>query len=227
MKNNKLQGNYITGGILIFLGVAFLLDQFTPFSFGNVLGLVWPLILFGIGLYLVTSSSKKAGLILIALGGIFFIGNLEFLPFNVWQLWPLILIVVGIGILMSHSRIMRDNGAPSSSQEKQSGDFDHFVMFWGLEERIHGVFRQGNITALFGGAEIDLREAEIPEEGAVLTTTAVFGGVEVHVPENVRIVNHASGIFGGYSDKTRSVSAGNTRILELQGIAMFGGVEIK
>ncbi|MFW5720478.1 MAG: LiaI-LiaF-like domain-containing protein [Candidatus Dojkabacteria bacterium] len=227
MKNNKLQGNYITGGILIFLGVAFLLDQFTPFSFGNVLGLVWPLILCGIGLYLVTSSSKKAGLILIALGGIFFIGNLEFLPFNVWQLWPLILIVVGISILMSHSRIMRGNGAPSSSQEKQSGDFDHFVMFWGLEEKIHGVFKQGNITALFGGAEIDLREAEISDEGAIISTTAIFGGVELHVPDNVKIVNNATGIFGGYSDKTRAGSQDKPKVIEIQGISMFGGVEIK
>ena len=60
-------------------------------------------------------------------------------------------------------------------------------------------FRGAQCTAVFGACKIDLRDAQIQGREAVLETYAIFGGVEIWVPEDWEVVNRGMGIFGGMS----------------------------
>jgi hypothetical protein len=104
-----------------------------------------------------------------------------------------------------------------------------WAVFGGVDRRISAQdFHGAQCTAIFGACKIDLRDAQIQGREAVLETQAVFGGVEILVPEDWEVVNHGLSIFGGFSDRRRhSPSGPETKTLVLNGAAIFGGVEVK
>jgi phage shock protein C len=56
MRNNKQNGNQIGGIILVALGSIFLADEFIPgFNFDKL----WPLILIGVGIYILTKNNNN------------------------------------------------------------------------------------------------------------------------------------------------------------------------
>src|SRR5260370_41204342 len=78
------------------------------------------------------------------------------------------------------------------------------AIFGGVQKRVNAKeFRGGQLQSLFGGIEIDLRDAEMAENEAVLHANAVFGGIELRVPETWYVAARGQGIFGGYTDSTR------------------------
>ena len=89
-------------------------------------------------------------------------------------------------------------------------------------------FRRGQCTAVFGACKIDLRDAQIQGREAVLETYAIFGGVEIRVPQDWEVVNRSIAVFGGIDDHRREPPSGpGTKTLILNGAAVFGGVTVK
>ncbi len=86
-------------------------------------------------------------------------------------------------------------------------------------------FSGGKFTAIFGGVECNLKGAII-EDGAVLKATAIFGGVDIIVPEGINVKVNSTSVFGGISNKT-SVNAENINTLYINATCLFGGVDIK
>jgi len=85
-----------------------------------------------------------------------------------------------------------------------------------------------NVVAMFGGSEIDLRQARIPAGGLSINVAALFGGVEIVVPEDLNVESSGAGIFGGFDGKNhRGSSDPRTPTVKITGVAIFGGVEIK
>lgn len=81
-------------------------------------------------------------------------------------------------------------------------------------------------VAIFGGCDIDLREARIPPGGMDIEVNAIFGGVEIRVPGNANLQVHVAGIFGG-TEHPPFRDRHNGPELRIHGAAIFGGVEIK
>ena len=85
-----------------------------------------------------------------------------------------------------------------------------------------------NVVAVFGGSDIDLREARIPSGGMTINVAAFFGGVDVIVPEDLNVVVNGAGIFGAFDGKNRKVSDDpRTPTVKISGAAIFGGVDVK
>jgi hypothetical protein len=79
---------------------------------------------------------------------------------------------------------------------------------------------------------VDFRTADIEGEEAVVYVEAIFGGIELTVPDNWAVVYEGQSIFGGFSDETRpplpEVPGARTRKrLILRGRALFGGIVVK
>jgi hypothetical protein len=96
-------------------------------------------------------------------------------------------------------------------------------------------FQGGDITAIMGGAQLDLRTAAIPAgQEAVLDVTAVMGGVEIFVPPSWEVSTPIFPFMGAVEDErlppiqqdAGAARAGGGRLV-IQGFVMMGGVTIK
>jgi predicted membrane protein len=103
------------------------------------------------------------------------------------------------------------------------------AIFGGVDRHISAQdFHGAQCTAIFGGCKIDLRDAQIQGNEAVLETYAIFGGVEIRVPRDWEVVNRSVAIFGGTRDhRPGSRSGSDAKTLVLKGATIFGGVSVR
>ena len=103
------------------------------------------------------------------------------------------------------------------------------AVFGGVDRHISVPdFHEAQCTAVFGGCKIDLRDAQIQGREAVLNTYAIFGGVEIWVPQDWEVVNHGVVLFGGMDDhRRRPIKGPDTKTLILDGATIFGGTSVK
>jgi hypothetical protein len=107
---------------------------------------------------------------------------------------------------------------------------------WVAKAVFGGITRQGQwvvpssmrVKAVFGGAELDLREARLESDDVTIDVKAVFGGVNVIVPDDVIAVVEGTGVFGGFDDQaaSRQPPAGSP-VVRITGKAVFGGVSVQ
>ena len=227
-------GNHrlIPAVVLIGIGALFLLGNLHIIPSMNWFDF-WPVILIVIGALKLVDASHRGnytgGAILLGVGAVFLVSNLGILPFPVWDLWPLALIAVGAALLfqrVSWPDIGRFDGRASNVT---AGDLNLTAVFGGGKRKITSDdFRGGTISAVFGGFELDLRSAVMRTNAAVLRIDAVFGGVEIKIPEGWCASVEGTGIFGGYSDETtHPPMTPDTKRLIVKGGAVFGGVVVK
>ncbi len=96
-----------------------------------------------------------------------------------------------------------------------------------------GTTRKGRFLArsnistfiLFGGTDIDLREATFESDTIEISVACAFGGVDIYVPEGVNVVNKTVAIFGGADVKNVTPSNGPTVVVK--GLVLFGGLDVK
>ena len=107
------------------------------------------------------------------------------------------------------------------------------AVFGGVQRRIStNNFKGGTVSGIFGGVELDFRSADIEGEEAVLYVEAIFGGLEVIVPERWIVIYEGQSMFAGYNDETRPPlpevpGAPPKKRLILRGQAIFGGITVK
>ena len=121
--------------------------------------------------------------------------------------------------------------APGTDQASGSKeDFIDTISVFGSVRRIvvSKNFKGGDITCFFGGAEIDLTQADITGT-VLLDVTAVLGGAKLIIPPHWDIKSEVSAVLGSIDDK-RQVQ-GNlidpNKVLLIKGTAFMGGIEIK
>ena len=236
-------GGLIIGLAVITVGVLFLLQNVGILFFDD-LWQYWPVILIVVGISKLTdthsASSVTRGLIVGGIGVILLLRNLGYIYGNIWQyIWPGVLIAVGLMILVRHLE-WRDSElnsstpppGPAFTTASSGSDYLHAkVMFSGTRQKIESQnFEGGEVTAVFGGAEIDLRSAATKREEVSIKAEAVFGGVELWVPAHWHAVVRGTGVFGGFEDKTFPAAPGgpgNAPRLVVTGSAVFGGVVVR
>lgn len=89
-------------------------------------------------------------------------------------------------------------------------------------------FKGGEISCVFGGALIDLSQADITDK-AVLEINCVFGGAKLVVPLHWEVqAGELVTVMGGIEDKRskQTLNPGSGKVLVLRGNAVFGGIEI-
>ena len=87
-------------------------------------------------------------------------------------------------------------------------------------------FRGGGAYVVFGGADIDLRAAATADDGATIRIIALFGSVDLLVPEDWDVNVRTWAVFGDVAPKRAAPSAPGGR-LTLTGLSLFSGVEVR
>lgn len=221
-------GRLIFGLSVIFLGSIFLLDEFGLLNASTILRFFWPTVLLGYGLMRLTGTlcrqQMTPGVIFTLIGGWMLLRALHVIPFGIRDFWPVLLIGIGVAMVaggLGRQRVARGPGEPTS--------FVNAFAFWsGVDRKVTTTdFRGGDLTAIMGGHDIDLRPARMAGESAVIDLFIVMGGVDLKVPEDWAVSCEALPVMGGIEDRTRPPAGEVKGRLILKGFVMMGGVEVK
>jgi predicted membrane protein len=220
---------YFIGIVILIIGLIFLLNNIGILDIG--FGSIWlPLLLIVIGLWQVIGGAHRrtfGPILLISLGLLWLLNNLGILEWSV--LWPLLLILIGAWFL-----IKKTIHFPFKGKNISRDEINLFALFGGSETKVESQnFRGGNATAVFGGIDVDLREAGLAEGDppqAEIVLTAIFGGAEVRVPENWSVIIKGTPILGGIEDARKRSTPKSSEVpptLLVRAFVMFGGIEVR
>lgn len=147
---------------------------------------------------------------------------------TLWQLLlPGIVILIGLSLIIRNVFDQKFDKAVTKLNDKFNKDDESGAVFGGVNINMDGKeFKGKNINAIFGGLKLDLREAKIKED-VIINATAVFGGIEIHVPDNVAVETKSNSFFGGVSNKKKTAPKTKSPTVYVNGMALFGGIEVK
>jgi predicted membrane protein len=182
----------------------------------------WPVLLMVIGAYkLFTGASRVVAVILIVVGAWILAYNLGVIRFTIFDLWPLVLIGIGVGLVAR---------AVGFSPERAAVQFARGENVAILNARrvtnSSPDFRGGSIVAILGGYELDLTGARIADSPVIIDTTAIMGGIEIFVPDDWEVVGEVTPVMAGYDARLGAKTDPKKRLI-VRGAAIMGGVEVK
>lgn len=239
--------NNIGAGLIILLIGAALLAREVGFPLPGWF-FTWPMILVAIGLFIgVSNRFRDFGWLIVTGIGFFFLADDIWPDFSFRNfLFPIIFIAIGLMIIFkprSSSQWWKGDRKKESDGAIEDADAEYFsegetvkadvldvaAIFGAVKKNIVSKdFRGGEIVSVFGGADINLSQADFKRPQIVIESVNIFGGAKLIIPANWQIRSEAVAIFGGIEDKRSQVIPSEPeKILVLQGFVMFGGIEIK
>jgi hypothetical protein len=85
-----------------------------------------------------------------------------------------------------------------------------------------------SVVTVFGGADLDLRDAVLPGREVDIRIVSVFGGAMITIPPEMRVVDSGVAVFGGRDvpdDGDESIPP-DAPVLRLHGARVFGGLSV-
>ena len=215
----------LMGLLVIAVGVLFTLENLGVVNAHDYFR-YWPGGLIAIGALKLWQSrgggGTLAGLLFILAGTWLLLESLEIVTVSLWDLWPMLLVFFGASMVWRGVHGRQERGSTDSTATLSA-----VAVLGGINRGNNSrAFRGGDLTAVMGGCEIDLRQAAIDGE-AVIDVFAMWGGIEIRVPEDWSVSGRVMPILGGYEDKTRPPRGATTHRLVVRGFAIMSGIEIK
>ena len=244
-------GRYIVGGVLVILGLLFLLSNagFLPFNLGiagfwGFIGNWWPLILVAVGLVGLIAGGFRFRLwpiILLLLGVGFLLSARGILEWA--YIWPALIVLAGLFILLRRrgrrercrhgevSAVSEVDSSPETGSAAAAGTDGAAwrAVFGNVAERIAAPdFRGGAAETVFGSVELDLRDAALADGAARLNVSVTFGELKLRVPPHWIVHWHEVKVTLGDSVEQRQLPAPEQAAGELTitGAVTFGRLEI-
>ena len=87
-------------------------------------------------------------------------------------------------------------------------------------------FRGGRLECWYGGGVLDLRDATLAPEGATLQVRAVFGGGQIVVPSDWKVVSTVQGMGGLQDIRDAKGYAADAPELVIEGVLIAGGFAV-
>lgn len=207
------------GIFLILIGIIILLDNLMIIPDLPDYVFSWPGIFIIIAVFNLISGNRGAALIFGSIGGIFFLERYMDIDFKTY--WPVILVIIGLSI------VLKRRTARGSNPVINEDFFDDLNVFGGSEKRFTSQnLKGGKITNIFGGSDIDLREAR-PVDGCTLEVFTMFGGCDILVPAHWKVAIDTTSVFGGFSDVRETTADKSDFTVYIKGMTIFGAGELK
>lgn len=196
--------------VMVLIGSYFTLEEiFRGYEMRNV---VFPLMLVALGVYMIVKPKNSWGC-----------------KKNKWRFKDDRYVKFGYDSTVYH-KVNAEEETEEAPRDFNANDYvDSVNVFGGSNQVIYSKnLKGGEITAVFGGGDINLTQADF-ENQIVLDVTAIFGGVKIVVPATWQIKSEVTAVFGGVDDK-RPIYPPSEEIKKLvviRGVVLFGGVEFK
>jgi len=195
------------GYLLIGIGVIGWLKNMPFFPFAHLLNFrdLWPLIILGIGVWMILRKNESTNCI-----NRQHIGNQN----------------------TNQNNQANANSFASPGTHESSFDYvNEMASFTSIEKVITSQsFKGGKIAASFGSIKLDFRQAKMAPGEHILDLSATFGGVELYFPHDWKVIVNVSSVFGGFDDQRYpglNAAASGDSLLIIKGSVVFGGGELK
>lgn len=117
---------------------------------------------------------------------------------------------------------------------EQDGDRISLSIMGGTEKQGDWLCAPAHVSfALMGGNELDLRHARLGSRDTTVTAVAVMGGIDIIVPEDMRVISDGVGIMGAFGFETDKDVAlrpedlpPEAPVIRIRGLALMGAVTI-
>ena len=250
--NASLSGKILVAVLFILSGVLLLarnMGWMTSELFNVIVS--WHSLLILLGIYALIRRHFVGGIVLLLVGTYFLIGGLTWLPEDSQKMiWPIALIVAGILFFFKprhkgpwagrhiphpHNEWM-NHGKPGmnfGNNQQQTESVDGFLRSdttFGASRHVvlDELFKGATIRTSFGGTTIDLRHTHLAPGEKYIDLDCSWGGVEIYVPSDWKVVFKCNAFFGGCDDKRwQNGNVNRECILVIRGSLSFGGLEIK
>lgn len=210
---------FLVGCFVAALGVVLTLDNLNVIHGEEYLAW-WPVLLVAIGVVKLIGGSRIFGVILVVAGLSLTAYNIGVIHFTIFDLWPLILIAIGLGF------VARAFGwSPDVTSRIPASTTLGILSARKIVETSRD-FSGRRYVAFVGSCEVDLTGADIASSPAEIETIAVWGAVEITVPDGWEIVGEVVPVMGGFEVNVRPGSSTGKQLI-VRGAAVMGGVEIK
>ncbi len=185
----------------------------------------WPAVLIAVGaVQFMNRKTNRVGPVLLMVAGVFLLAMTAFrYDFDLGDLIPLAIALFGAKLVWDAvSRRSARLGVATDDSAVSS-----FAMMAGVHwQSTSRAFRGGEVNAIMGGVELDLRKVEVqPGTEPVIDALAVMGGVEIFVPMGWKVAASVLPIMGGFEDKTSGASESGPT-LTVRGTAIMGAIVV-
>lgn len=209
----------VMGLVTLVLGLVFVADGAGLLRADSMLD-VWPIGLVAAGLVVVLQpdmANRVVGAVLLIAGVWLLLNQLGVWSYSFWRTWPYLLILVGAWILY-RVREMR-------AWERTTGRLSGFAFLDRVTRFAPAGFEGGDFSAVGGDCTVDLSQSTIGtgQDGAVVDAFALFGRIELRVPEGWNVHNRVLPLLGQVQVPP-PVAGGPT--LVVQGSAIGGRVSV-
>lgn len=220
---------YIIGFLLIFIGLILGLNAFGITNINLFFSGWWTLFIIIPSLVgLINDKDKTSSLIFLIIGVWLFLAERDLIEYELLVKLLLPVILISIGLLLVFKDVLSINGKEIKKiNANNKGNNDYIAVFGSQDlkfdnEKIENM----DLKSIFGGIKLDLRDAVI-EKDIVINTLSVFGGIDIYVPENVKVKVSSTPFFGGVDVKRRKGDGKKEVTVYLNSVCIFGGVDVK
>lgn len=226
------------GFLFLIIGAVLLIHWSGLFHFFSLPSYLfsWKMILIVLGVFLLTTEKNRStGLILLVIGSVFLSRDIFGIEF--WQIMrfavPALFLIIGIMLIFPRRRRLSKGRRFNQFSEEESGDSinDVHIFSGGSKAITSESFQGGEITCIFGGTELNFKNARLAEGNNVIDVTCIFGGITFYVPSDWTVRVDVTPVFGGFSDSraesNTSIDADPDKLLVIRGTVIFGGGEVK
>ncbi len=230
----KSQAQKKLGLILIIIGILLTVQMFfKPF---DLVYNTWGTILVIVGVIsLVVSKKVFPGLFMLYLGTIIMLSenhNLTVMDY-LFETWPILLVIFGFSIILNGVFKKHKKNDCEFEEVKINSDNETYIdessILNAKKLDISGSsFKGGKLTVLMGGMEIYLDNVSANQQ-INLDCSVIMGGIQLHVPNDIKANLLITPIFGGVDDKRKKFVNTDSvnKVLTIKGTLIFGGIEIK
>lgn len=226
----KKFGNILWGLVLIALGIIFGLNAVGLTNINIFFRGWWTLfIIIPSFIELIKGNSRMWSFIWLVIGIVLLLCAQKILSFSLIGklIFPFILVMIGISIIFKDT-LNKKVSDKIRDLNSNKGNFEEYCATFGEQKAdLSGQeFNGANLDAVFGSVELDISKAIIKKD-QVINASAIFGGIEIRVPTGVNIKVKSTPIFGGVDNKLKIDYNESLPTIYINGVALFGGVEIK
>lgn len=171
-------------------------------------------------------NNKISSLIFLIIGVLLLLAAQGLFEFEIlWEiLLPVIVVLIGLFLIFGNKV---DFNVKEKTKCLDSKDTENIFAAFGEQNvsKSGEKFEKANLNAIFGAVKLDLREAKLEKE-TVIGAWAIFGGIEILVPEDCIVKVKATPVFGGVSNERKN-NEDAKKTIYIEAYAIFGGLDIK